>query len=80
MLWTGFYIIASSSMQTNFWQLGSAAISPFFVCFLLIKVSGIPLLESAADKKWGDDASYKKYKASVPVLVPFIGRAGNAGF
>ena len=80
VLWSGFFLISSSSFQTSHWQMGCAALSPLFVCCLLIKISGIPLLESAADKKWGEDASYKRYKATVPVLVPFVGRAGDAAF
>lgn len=79
LLWIGYYIAASGSLQSNM-QLACAAISPIFVCTLLIKVSGINLLEKAADTKWGDDAAYKKYKQSTPVLIPLIGRAGNAAF
>lgn len=74
LLWAGFFVIASGSLQTNLVQMGCALLSPLFVCFLLLKISGIPLLESAADKKWGDDASYKQYKANTSVLIPFVGR------
>jgi len=45
-------------------------ISPFFVLLLLTKISGIPLLEEAADKRWGDDPAYQAYKQRTPVLVP----------
>jgi steroid 5-alpha reductase family enzyme len=75
-LWLGFFVIAASSLAGV--QLICAAISPVFVCTLLIKISGIPLLEIAAGKKWGDDASYKRYKHGTPVLVPLVGRAGDA--
>ena len=47
-------------------------ISPTFVAFLLIFVSGIPLLEKAADKKWGTDPDYIEYKKKTSVLVPFF--------
>ena len=50
------------------------------VTLLLIKLSGIPLLEKIANEKFGDDPEYKAYKSKVPVLIPFIGRAGNAEF
>jgi len=33
-------------------------------------VSGIPLLEDAADKKWGGQADYERYKAATSVLIP----------
>jgi len=45
-------------------------ISPVFVALLLIKVSGIPLLEERADKKWGGQPEYEAYKKNTPVLVP----------
>ena len=45
-------------------------ISPLFVWFLLTKISGIPMLEVKADKRWGEDEEYLRYKASTPILVP----------
>ena len=40
-----------------------------FVFVLLNFVSGVPLLERRADKKWGGQADYEAYKAKTPVLV-----------
>ena len=37
---------------------------------LLTKGSGIPLLENNANKKWGNDPDYNKYKKNTPVLFP----------
>ena len=37
---------------------------------LLIKGSGIPLLEKKADKKWGGEPDYEAYKKNTPVLIP----------
>jgi steroid 5-alpha reductase family enzyme len=51
------------------WQM-LTLISPVFVAFLLIKVSGIPLLEKRADEKWGAQADYQAYKAKTSVLIP----------
>lgn len=53
-----------------------AVLSPVFVTFLLTRVSGIPMLERKAEKRWGDDADYEEYKRSTPVLVPVVGRRG----
>lgn len=55
-------------------------ISPLFVAFLLIFISGIPILERKADSLYGDNKEYLKYKNSTPVLFPMIGRAGEAKF
>ncbi|KAA0171167.1 hypothetical protein FNF28_00933 [Cafeteria roenbergensis] len=46
--------------------------APLFETLLLLFVSGIPLLDKAAAKKWGDSAEYKAYTARTAVLVPFL--------
>ena len=66
VLWTGMAIVAIPVLQG--WQWATL-ISPVFVAFLLIKVSGIPLLEAKADKVWGGDEDYEAYKRSTPVLI-----------
>jgi steroid 5-alpha reductase family enzyme len=78
MLWIGVFVSASNGYDRPGQWL--SLLSPMFVAFLLTKVSGIPLLEAAATKKWGDDGAYQRYKAQVPVLIPFIGRTGDAAF
>ena len=68
VLWTGMAIVAAPVLQG--WQW-TTLISPVFVAFLLIKVSGIPMLENKADKRWGGEADYETYKRNTPVLVPW---------
>jgi len=51
ILWFGTTIFVSQSLHK--WEMVSL-ICPFFVYFLLSKVSGVPLLEAKADKKWGN--------------------------
>ncbi len=67
VLWTGMAIVALPVLQG--WQWATL-ISPVFVAFLLIKVSGIPLLEKKADQRWGGDDDYEDYKRRTPVLIP----------
>ncbi|MDT0595589.1 DUF1295 domain-containing protein [Glaciecola petra] len=67
LLWIG-VAIASFPILTA-WQ-HVVLISPVFVILLLCKISGIPLLESKAKKKWGEDPAYQAYKAKTPVLIP----------
>lgn len=67
VLWTGIAVMATPAM-TGWQWLGW--LSPLFVCWLLMKVSGIPMLERRADEKWGGQADYEAYKAATPVLVP----------
>ena len=69
ILWVGVSIVAIPVLQGWQWAMLS---SPFFVALLLIRVSGIPLLEKKADEKWGGQSDYESYKKSVAVLVPKI--------
>lgn len=68
LLWFGAALTASVALSG--WQY-LTLISPFFVLFLLTKVSGIPMLEAKADKRWGDNADYIAYKASTKRLWVF---------
>lgn len=68
-LWLGIFLISTNEFISLRHYL--SFISPVFVSFLLTMVSGIPLLEKAADKKWGTDKSYMEYKNTTPVLIPF---------
>lgn len=67
ILWVGVAMIALPVLQGWQWV---ALISPVFVTLLLTRVSGVPLLENKADKKWGGQADYESYKKNTPVLIP----------
>jgi steroid 5-alpha reductase family enzyme len=67
VLWVGVAIIAFPVLEG--WQLVTL-ISPVFVTILLTRISGVPILEAQADKKWGGQPDYESYKASTPVLIP----------
>ena len=67
MLWVGVAIITLPVLQGWQWI---ALISPVFVTLLLTRVSGVPMLEQKADKKWGGQEDYESYKKGTPVLIP----------
>ncbi len=67
VLWIGVAIIAVPVLQGWQWI---ALISPIFVALLITRISGVPLLEQKADKKWGGQADYEAYKKNTPVLIP----------
>ncbi|KAH7419148.1 hypothetical protein BKA64DRAFT_729262 [Cadophora sp. MPI-SDFR-AT-0126] len=50
--------------------LGMCAVSPAFVTFLLLKVSGVPLSEQKYDKRYGDRKDYQEWKKNTPMFVP----------
>lgn len=66
VLWFGIAVMAFPVLQG--WQYATL-VSPLFVTLLLTKISGIPLLEEAADKKWGGQADYEAYKKRTSSLV-----------
>lgn len=70
VLWLGVAVIALPTLVG--WQFVTL-ISPIFVALLLIKVSGVRLLEQSGMERWGDDPAYQDYVARTPSLVPFIG-------
>ncbi|MAS58629.1 MAG: hypothetical protein CMD42_02660 [Gammaproteobacteria bacterium] len=65
LLWLGITIISFPVLSGL--QLVTL-ISPIFVYLLLTKISGIPLLERKADKRWSKDPEYVKFKEITPVL------------
>lgn len=79
LLWIGVALCAFGGLGMKP-KASFVFISPVFVALLLIFVSGIPLLEEKADKKYGDNDMYQHYKETTPTLVPFIGRKGDAMF
>ena len=67
VLWIGVTVIALPILQGWQWV---TLISPVFIVILLTRISGVPLLESRADQKWGGEAEYESYKARTSILVP----------
>lgn len=46
-------------------------LSPAFITWLLLNLSGIPLLEKKQQKQYGDNAEYKEYVKNTPLLIPW---------
>lgn len=67
LLWIGVAVIALPVLEGWQWV---GLVSPVFVAVLIIRVSGIPLLEAKAEAKWGGQPDYEAYKQTTPVLVP----------
>ena len=66
-LWIGVALIALPVLRGWQWV---TLISPVFVFLLLTRVSGVPLLEKSADRRWGGQGDYEAYKRRTAVLVP----------
>jgi steroid 5-alpha reductase family enzyme len=69
MMWAGVWVSIFTGLYSGT-EVFVALISPLFIIGLISFVSGIPLLEKSADKKWGKSKEYVKYKKDTPVLLP----------
>lgn len=69
LLWWALFVYALPALSG---ALFLSVLGPVFITFLLLKVSGIPLLEKSADAKHGADPAYQEYKrrTSVFALLP----------
>ncbi|MFT5645829.1 MAG: steroid 5-alpha reductase family enzyme [Aureispira sp.] len=69
LCWIGIFVCAIPSLENWEWL---AIISPIWITFLLVFVSGIPLLQKASKKKYGSLKSYQIYQKNTPLLIPFL--------
>lgn len=69
LCWIGIFICATPSLENWEWL---AIISPIWIIFLLVFVSGIPFLRRASQKKYGALQSYQNYQKNTPLLIPFL--------
>ncbi|MBK7948392.1 MAG: DUF1295 domain-containing protein [Deltaproteobacteria bacterium] len=60
--WVAFPALAGFNLAT--------LVSPLFVYVLLTRISGIPLLEARARRRWGADPAYLAYLEETPRLFP----------
>ncbi len=70
MIWYGIYFFIISYLDTVSVILG--LIGPVYISLLLFFVSGVPLLEKRADKKWRKNEKYIEYKKRTGVLFPKV--------
>jgi steroid 5-alpha reductase family enzyme len=69
LVWVGVFIFVIPVLSGFSWI---SIISPFWIILLLVKVSGIPLLEKRAWERYGNRSSYHKYINRSYRLVPFL--------
>lgn len=69
LMWVGICLSCSSCFVGWRW-LGW--LSPLFNAFLLLRVSGVPLLEKAGEAKWGSEVGYQSYMKNTSCVVPWF--------
>ncbi|MDC7234802.1 MAG: DUF1295 domain-containing protein [Spirochaetales bacterium] len=74
LVWWGLFIVVLPGLSG--WNLLTAA-GPVSITLLLLFVSGIPLLEKSAEKKYGSNPDYIRYRDRTSLLVPMPHRKEN---
>jgi steroid 5-alpha reductase family enzyme len=67
LCWWGIFVFALPFLKGLSWF---TIISPLFITFILLFVSGIPPLEKRYDSKYADNQKYQEYKKKTSVLIP----------
>ncbi|KAH9452954.1 hypothetical protein MJO28_008139 [Puccinia striiformis f. sp. tritici] len=68
MIWASQVLIAWPALPI--WMRLMSCLSPVLEYLLITKVSGLPPLETKADKQFKDNSDYQAYKARTPVFWP----------
>ena len=85
-LWTGVATLSAGVLLSGPGQVGMGlaqygllgkvaagamtGVSPVFVNFLLLKVSGVPMSERKYDERYGNRKDYQKWKEETPMFTP----------
>lgn len=67
LLWLGVFVASAGVLSGWQWV---AVLSPLFTASILLFLSGVPILEASADKKYGGRQDYLQYKRRTSVLIP----------
>ncbi|MGV8162192.1 MAG: DUF1295 domain-containing protein [Candidatus Nanoarchaeia archaeon] len=67
LCWWGIFIAATPYLSGWTWV---SVLSPLWITYLLIYVTGLPPLEKKADEKYMHNSAYEKYKKRTSSLIP----------
>ena len=68
LFWWGNFSICSSVLTGNEWW---AVMGPCFITFLLLFLSGMPLIERGHTRKFGNEPAFLQYRKQTSALIPF---------
>jgi len=72
LCWWGVFVFVAGTYTGAAW---AGIAGPMAITYILLKVTGIPTLEAAANKKWGADPAYQVHLARTSRLIPWPPRA-----
>ncbi len=67
LFWWGLFLAVLTALPGRYLF---TAVGPLFITLMLLFVSGIPLLEKSADRRFGGNPDYRRYKESTALLIP----------
>lgn len=67
LVWWGIWVVCMPYLA---WRRWLTILSPLWITFLLLKVSGIPLLASKREEKYGADPEFQAWKKRTRLLMP----------
>ncbi|MBN1263025.1 MAG: DUF1295 domain-containing protein [Candidatus Pacebacteria bacterium] len=69
LCWWGIFIFSLTFIQGPAWL---TIISPIFITFILLFVSGIPPLEKRYNSRYATNQKYQEYKRKTSLLIPLL--------
>lgn len=70
MWWSLALLVICVDFKDN--KLYGSLSSPIFTMILLLGVSGIPMVESLGEKRWGHLKEYQDYNKNTNLLIPWF--------
>jgi steroid 5-alpha reductase family enzyme len=67
LCWWALFIIVVPYLEGWMWI---SVLSPLFLTFLLLFVSGVPTVEKRAEEKYGELPEFQQYKSSTSLFIP----------
>jgi len=73
LMWWGVFVSSLTTLQKeSFFHVLGGLLCPLSSMMFLGFISGIPILESQAKRRWSRDPAYQRYQAQTPLIIPYV--------
>jgi steroid 5-alpha reductase family enzyme len=69
LCWWGVFLFVAGDLTGITRWLG--LIGPLSITGVILFLTGVPQLEASAERKWGSDPAYQRYKSTTSLLIPW---------
>ncbi|MDD5086833.1 MAG: DUF1295 domain-containing protein [Candidatus Nanoarchaeia archaeon] len=70
LCWIGIYVYVLDALSGIYALI--SLLSPAYIIFILVFVTGLPKVEKSADERFAKNKSYQKYKKTTSILIPWL--------